>query len=313
MQQQGDNRPAVYVRNDGVVVYRASALGKCIKALVAARLGYPPMSPPENFANRFRDGHLHEPQILERLTEEHDIEVTGFQEVVELVVREGVIIRGSIDGKGVHPAHDLSVIDAKALSQASFESWCRDQWGSWESYAWQQSAYAYAMRDQSPIKGRPLPIIMAVKNKNTGALQVDVFPEPPVPLSKIKAKVLMVERIAASGELPDCDKNDYPCPYWFLHDEKEVDLATFDDVVEDPMVDMLATEYAAAQAEEREANKAVKAAKERKDKARQLIVEVLGERKDIKTSRFKVAMVTKTRKGYAVEGKEYEELQVKAA
>src|SRR5918992_1081323 len=109
-----DDRPSVYVEGDRVV-YRASAVGGCLRALVACRLGYTPLPFDEGSELRMNEGVLHEPAILAALEKDGWI-VAGQQREVELTVGGTIVIRGHIDGaagKGLDgPAR---VVEAKAM------------------------------------------------------------------------------------------------------------------------------------------------------------------------------------------------------
>lgn len=61
-----DNRPNVYIDDaTGLVVYRASSLGRCVKELVAARLGLDGESPPDWMQERFDEGTNAEQAIID--------------------------------------------------------------------------------------------------------------------------------------------------------------------------------------------------------------------------------------------------------
>lgn len=220
-----DNRPSVYIEGDRVV-YRASAVGGCLRALVAARLGYTPLPFDDNSELRMAEGNLHEPAIIDRL-EEDGYEIDAEQREVELVIGDRIVIRGHIDG-----ATSDRVVEAKAMGQDPYGDWLAKGFDGNYRYACQLSTYMAALN----LKG-----LMAVKNRNTGHLHVTEVDEPPVPIALIKARVARVEAIARTGELPDCDvSSTWNCPFRFLHDQKDRQSV---DVIDDDEVDALAAAY----------------------------------------------------------------------
>jgi hypothetical protein len=72
-------------------------------------------------------------------------------------------------------------------------------------------------------------------------------------LGAIKARAAKIERIAATGELPVCDQNQYPCQFVYLHDDQPDE----DDVLEvrDRDLDRLADMYEKACDMEKEAKR----------------------------------------------------------
>lgn len=271
-------KPNVY-EEDGVWIYRASAVGGCSKALVAARLGYDPLAPPEAQQARFDDGHMHEVAIIEKM------EKKGFclerrQERVNLPVSNKVLVRGHIDWIGALDDGVERVWDAKSMSKDSYAKWLAKRWDGADyfgNYAIQLSIYMAATK---------LPGGLLAKNKDSGALDFFTFDEPPVPIAQIKAKILKVESIARKGILPEkCDKTNFPCPYFFLHEDPEVVAR---EVVVENELEQAIMEYEMARARE-------SVAKEDKDNARDLIVELLSGREEVATPTHKIKYTMTTR------------------
>lgn len=204
--------------------YRASSLGRCIKASVAERMGYEPMAWPDDFLRRFKDGHLHEPAIFEELRSRdtwRDIEtvdpVTQKQFAVFVKVSESTFIVGHMDGRGVKKGTPR-IIEAKALANDGALKFEREGLKAFPHYEVQLSTYMH---------GSGLPATFVVKNKNTGLVVERDIDEPPIPLNQLKQRVVKSEAFARQGQMPDCDQNDYPCLFAYLHD-KPVDESVFD-------------------------------------------------------------------------------------
>lgn len=103
---------------------------------------------------------------------------------------------------------------------------------------------------------------------DVASVYVARFDEPPVPLAKIKARVVRLVKAIEVRDLPACDVNQYPCEYSYLHDGTEVELTG--EVKPDPVAlegDIatrardLAAVYSAASKAEGDAKKAKAAAK----------------------------------------------------
>jgi hypothetical protein len=216
---EGDDRPAVYF-DGNFIIYRASALFSCLAALQYARIGMTPTEPPVTMARRFRDGRIHEPHILKELEDEHGFTfapppIGDRQHVLSLPITRTVVVRGSPDSittTGI-------IVDAKAFAARPWKEWVEKGWASFPRYAWQQSAYSLALAFEEEYEEEDdLPTIcMAVKNKDTGELSV-TYHEPPVSLFDIRRRVLEVEMRARQEKEPECDKRDYPCPFFYLGD-----------------------------------------------------------------------------------------------
>ncbi len=239
----------VYIADDGVATYRASSLSSCHNALLLARLGYDAAPPPEWLQKRFDAGHDHEPLILARLTRDHGFNLVGAQDTVNLAVGSGARIRGHVDG--LHESDDafpilithlngepyhrpflpeddrLVVVDAKALAVSTFDAWSKNGFDEFEHYAWQQRAYM--------LGTNAVGLVMAVKNKNTDELRVEYFDndfmDRKVKRSDLIRKVIAVEaaaKIGAEAVFANPCTPMYPCPYFFMHPNKETDNADHD-------------------------------------------------------------------------------------
>jgi hypothetical protein len=212
------------------------------------RLGYEGAPPPPWLQERFDAGHMHEPLIMERLAM-LDYKISNEQATVEIPCGPGALIRGHIDGLNTSDRFRISsfndksepqgsswfmpgiegfacVVDAKALSQSSFEKWIKGGFKNFPYYLWQQAIYIYALEADG--------VLMAVKNKNTDKILCDYYTrdwiEERLPLGTIIARVLEVEKIAREeGETGcferPCDGNQFPCPFYSFKPQKDIPVA----------------------------------------------------------------------------------------
>jgi hypothetical protein len=251
----GDDRAAVYVEGD-TIVYRASAVGMCDKALIAIRQGVTPLSPPEWLQEKMQEGTESESLIVEQARRTmREGQVVSTQDVVEIPVwvkEDGtkVVIRGHTDGtlwgvaEGTHTERYWG-IEAKKLGPSL--------WGKWQKG---MNTFFDAMpyyRDQLVIymEGLGYPFLYAVGrwDPDEGVVtevDVEVVSTPPGSISEIKARIIQIELAAASGVMPTCSGGMYPCPVYFIHDEDERDQG-------DEALDAAVDVYLEAAALEREA------------------------------------------------------------
>lgn len=241
----------VYQRNDGVWVYRMSAIGRCLKALTAERAGLEALEPPQWMEERMEEGKRLEDTILEmsdRKIDRQQMEVT-----VEVKSddedNDGVVLVGHIDGMtdayGISEEWDDGLVEVKKFRDSLWEAWYSKQWMESGAerllevlpvYAWQMSAYMYGLgvrwglfvvghaetkeedegREEEEEEGEEV----VITNVDTTIIE-----RPPVGLRAIKGKVLkiedMAEKFADTSELPSCDRRDFPCPFFYLEDDEE--------------------------------------------------------------------------------------------
>lgn len=201
-----DDRPEVYEEN-GVIVIRCSALGGCIRNLVAARMGIRAVPFNDKALMRMNEGNIHEPHILAHLQSLGWQTITT-QDELELPIAGGrIIVRGHSDGRVVHENARFGerVAEAKAMGRDVWAKWKKYGWAEFRRYAWQFSTYMHTTG---------LPGIFAAKNRDTGEIDVTLWDEAPVSLTEIKARAL---KVAAAVELPDCDPVAFPCQRFFIH------------------------------------------------------------------------------------------------
>lgn len=272
-----DDRPSVYVEGDRVV-YRASAVGGCLRALVAARLGYTPLPFDDASERRMAEGVLHEPAVIEHL--ERDGWVIGDQQrQVELVIGDRIVIRGHIDGAGGRGQADRTrVVEVKAMGQDPYNDFLARGLDGNPRYAAQLTVYMAAL---------DLPGLFVVKNRNTGHVHVTEVDEPPIAVAAIKARVARVEAIARTGELPDCDTTSlWGCPFRYLHDQRDLGSVA---VVDDAEVDALADAYDHARVLATQADGMKKTARDR-------LADAIRDRGKVRTGRWSVSCSMQVRK-----------------
>lgn len=242
------DRPIVSLLDDGRWSYRASALGHCAEALLAARQGFQGMAPPPKMQAVFDDGKRAEPHILARIADEHGWKLAVNQLVLDpLTVGTQAIVEGSIDAFGTHEFYGPAGVEVKNVAQSTWDNWHRHHWGDplFAGYSWQLSVYWHALNGTFFEQAGTVPILFGIHNKATGDIDLTLISEPLVPLARIVARVMEIEIRARRGDTPICTTPRYPCPYWYLHPE---DQATDLDPIVLAKIDTLATEYKRATA-----------------------------------------------------------------
>jgi len=216
--------PSVYLDTEANVwVYRASALGGCIRALVYGRKGVEGHAPPEWLQERFDEGHYHEAAILAQFEEDQGYNLFGNQDVVEIKVKPptkngpGVVVRGHIDAR-TYMATGLCVVDAKAVTEATYKMLVKGV-GQMPEYDWQQSVYCAGLEAETyclaiGIKDRDKPLADQLVEFHY------IWGTPTYTISDIRKRVLEIERIVREGGEGDCNGM-YPCPFFHLHDGDE--------------------------------------------------------------------------------------------
>lgn len=292
----GDDRPNVYMEDDGTVIYRASAMGNCIRSLVASRMGIEPMPHPDWLLEKFDQGNLNEPIILKMLENKGWFiypDGENGQMEVEIPVGTGVKIRGHLDGVGFlnvetattpgdwGPIKVDHVVEAKAFGMDSYDRYMKQGIHAFPYYVDQATIYMTAM-------GMPMVFVVGVKDADGVVDRIGItrFIETPGNIGRIKAKVAKVEALAKKGELPPCDYQQYPCQYYLLHEDTEADRVA--EVGEDLEVDLLLTNYVRGQELERQA-------KELKGPAGEQLKKIMEQRAVIEIDRLKHKISTVSR------------------
>ena len=282
-----DEHPIAYIEA-GKPVYRASACGGCIRALVAARLGFDPVEAPEFLARAAEAGSALENVMIEELQASR-ISVHSRQKEIEIEAPAWVI-RGHIDGiaeteQGPH------VAEFKTMSGRRFATWKRHGFAAFPRYAAQLSAYHHALN---------LPILFMAMNRDSGETDMLRLPTPPIPFAEVRQKLNTAEVWARKGRLPACDYERGSierrvCPYAYLcggEDAKEEQRASGVTIQWDEVaVREWAKRYVAAREQEM-------AAAALKDEARATLLDLVGVGRKVQALGYTVSVVVRERHGY---------------
>lgn len=213
-----DNRPAVYLEGENVI-YRASALGSCVRYLVASALGYEDQRGQkwDDLLERSADeGNLHETAVIQKLKDAEEVDVVEQQDEINLQIIPKVFVRGHKEGILNYPDKPNELLEVKSMSTKQFTKWQNHKFGAFERYAWQISAYMQAHPDYD--------VRYIVKRREDGYQVELIIPagEPPISMALIRKKVLLAEKYRRQNAFPKCDiANQWGCPVWYLHDEEE--------------------------------------------------------------------------------------------
>lgn len=212
VEDEADHRDDCYMEPDPArpgefrLVIRSSTLGGCIRNLVAARMGIRAVSFGDDAKRRMNEGVIHEPHILAHLKEK-GWETVAQQSVLELSIAGGtILIRGHSDAKvaNMMDGH-LRVTEAKTMGKDVYAKWKRAGWEEFRRYAYQFSSYMHTTG---------LPGLFAVKNRDSGEIDVQLFDEAPIDLATIKVRAM---KIRAAETLPLCDPVMWGCQRYFIH------------------------------------------------------------------------------------------------
>lgn len=207
-----DNRPAIYTEN-GITIYRASALGLCPRALVAIRRGLEPRPFPQSVLKAFSDGDKYEPIIINAVKKK--MFVMNEQAEVELSITPTIKIRGHIDFNSIDDNELTRVEDAKALSNDNYNAFIKDWKVAFPHYTWQISVYMLAQG----LSGG-----FFILNKETKKLAHVTVNDPPYSKVDIFKRILLIEKLAQESGYPECEKSSFFCQFQYLHDDKTADI-----------------------------------------------------------------------------------------
>lgn len=211
-------------------VYRASELGRCVRASVAARLGYEPIPPPEYLQEIFDKGVEHEELCIQKMREQ-GLVVTSEQELVVLETVHGRI-EGHLDGMvsgWIGPDEKVLEVKSPNAYEKLRQAVLLDDWSNWlaHRYGVQISCYMLAKNAEAFIFCLP---------EDGKALYFGIE-IPPFDLDYIDSLIEKVERHAATGflEVP-CSSIDSGCPFAYLS-------CTHTNLVEDEALVQIVKDY----------------------------------------------------------------------
>ena len=223
-----DNRPMAYLE-DGVPIYRASAAGACIRALVAARMGMSRGSRPDVVTDAAEAGHMLEPVILGML-KDREWAVEGRQDEFTLRL-PALSIRGHIDGRA-RPVQKLSrdtrvlgpehIVEIKTMGPSVFPKYTKHGliperfWGYCAQIACYHEAYHLPVVYVAAQREMEFDGFGRLTTAKITAMDVRVYERPPLEFEVVKRRYMTAELWARKGLLPGCDKDDFFCGYRWL-------------------------------------------------------------------------------------------------
>lgn len=214
----GDDRPVRYIEGDRII-YRASGLGMCDRAIVATGQFYDPLPKPQWFQEILDEGTNAEATISEMWGKKTGIATVESQKEVELHVWGDVWIRAHIDGEAEDDSKVLR--EFKKVRSSGWSGYLRQGVEWLPYYPWQVAAVMHAGGYESCefVGGRYY--------KDEGkVLEVHghILTAPPIPLLAIRKRIIrleeLIEEVAVPADVP-CQINMYPCPFLYLHTEDE--------------------------------------------------------------------------------------------
>lgn len=221
-----DDRPDVYVEDSGLIVYRASSVGMCVRALVVSGRGQHDEAIGKDRSDMLErtadEGNLHEGAVRQKLVKE-GWEVISTQEQVDIPVIKGIVIRGHTDGL-MELAGDQHLLEVKSMSTKRFARWQKEGFEGFIKYAYQISSYMQAYPEHD--------VLYVVKRREDGLEDRQIISAGQAPISwkGIRKKILTAEAHRRKRtSFPACDvppSEMYWCPFWYLHDEKIDEDAT---------------------------------------------------------------------------------------
>lgn len=225
------SRPDVYLDGDRWT-FRASAIGGCVRGLVAARLGIHPQPPKAFLQGALQASSEAEEKVVEILTGK-GWEITGQQKAIRLECPEGSIT-GHLDGL----VNDGEPLEIKAFGRTLFEKYVKGGLAALgppftQMYGMQITAYGLAM-------GKPVNLVVFRKDDQDGNLgqylekRYEKLPyTEEVLCERMRYIIESAAEVANGGEWPDCDaKCSSSSWYWHIHSEKPRALVDSADIAE---------------------------------------------------------------------------------
>lgn len=281
-----DERPARYVQDDGLVVYRASSIGGCPRALLATALGYPGRPWSEWFQEVLDEGTRMESRIESLYELRTGSKTVGQQREFDLPIVAGVVVRCHVDGESEYAVEPQgfdggpgrqAVREFKKLRAGGWSDFQRRGIEMHPHWVWQLAVIQHStQRSHAGVQ-----LVGGKYNEDFDAIE-DVhhfwYPndQPVLPLKAIKRKVLLIETALLNGVMPQdvaCEPKMWPCPFEALHDEQP-DKTKLDDL---PAADEWRTKVMALKAlkaRQHEIDNASQAVKLERDRLRDELIEM---------------------------------------
>jgi hypothetical protein len=238
--------------------YSMSSAGGCDRRVVAIRLGADQLPDKQFMKTAAKEGNRHEEHIAEDLEKDYGWLCSSAEECKECgrsgthveISLSALTLVGHYDRLASKGPDNTRVAEFKALSRFRADKLVKalknhQQGGrnfliEFYEYAFQVSSYAYAVN---------LPILYAVKNRDTGSLNVFEMDFPPVPLEDIDEHLLGLELAAKKDRLPDCKYTQTAfertiCPVAYLCDRSDDEQSAQKDLVVPEDLELAAAEYA---------------------------------------------------------------------
>lgn len=220
-----DDRGWVYQDDDSAIVYRASSLGKCIRGLVAARMGIKDQPRPQVIQDAMDVSSGLEGKVVDYLDNE-GYEIVYTQNAREihfdhLGSAKHIILRGHVDAI-VSKNNRTYVAEIKCVSEKSYEKYDKQGITAFgrlaEAYQWQADIYAHAAA---------LPVLYVVGKKVDGKITEVSIDDHVIKyeIADIAERLRLVEGNYLTDNYPDCDRGcgSYD-EYWHIHEQKEEDV-----------------------------------------------------------------------------------------
>lgn len=302
------------------VVYRASSLGMCDKAIVAVALGFEPQSKPDWFQEVLDEGTNAEPIIAAMYEAEAETEITDDQKQVKLEIMDGVWIYASIDGL-IWDSGRPRLWESKKFRDSTWPNALKQGVEVNKNYPMQVSAMMHALSDEYDTDVE-LDFTIGHMDTATGEI-VEIanhhYIDPPVNRLAIRKRIAHLEKLVAAGDLagtPCPMPLMYPCGFFHFHDDAVEGLA---EIPADVTLELLIAEYEAADATRKELEKAVKEASEKSRNYKEGIQEWLKAQGydgregvvDIDGIKYKLLTKETTRAGYQVKASTFQQTTIK--
>lgn len=214
--------PARYVDSKGRIIYRASSLGRCERAFIAAARGETAHPWPESFQGFLDEGKAAEALIRARWEQDHESDgwkVAPMLQSVEIEVMDNVFVTGHVDGM-FYIGVDNALWEAKKVRASGWDAFLQKGVEWHVNYPWQVAVYMHALKVETCafVGG-----LWDVEKQEVTETFTHWLQQPPLPFKAIVKRVRELERVIGAGFAPSEVKcrGDYPCPYFHLHDEPQ--------------------------------------------------------------------------------------------